>query len=162
MHRRQPAVARMQRSALRCVVSECEDECEEQVGEEKKRKSAALNKVSKEKRRCSDSIRAAGAGGKDSGRQAGASLGESAPHFQFCRPAARGIASLETSSFRRRLQRSREYHPSRPNTVAMAPKKAPVRAPQENISLGPQVREGKNRPNRDTPPCAGIAPGTVR
>ena len=69
MHRRQPAVARMQRSALRCVVSECEDECEEQVGEEKKRKSAALNKVSKEKRRCSDSIRAAGAGGRDSGRQ---------------------------------------------------------------------------------------------
>merc|ERR1711941_141635 len=32
---------------------------------------------------------------------------------------------------------------SRPNTVAMAPKKAPVRAPQENISLGPQVREGE-------------------
>jgi hypothetical protein len=26
----------------------------------------------------------------------------------------------------------------------MAPKKAAVRAPQENISLGPQVREGKN------------------
>ena len=29
------------------------------------------------------------------------------------------------------------------NTVKMAPKKAAVRAPQENISLGPQVREGK-------------------
>jgi hypothetical protein len=158
MHRRQPAVAGMQRSAVRCVVSVSEDECEEQVGE-KKRKSAALNKVSKEKRRCSDSIRAAGAGGRDLGQpQARTSLGESAPHFQFCRPAARGIASLETSSFRRRLQRSREYHPSRPNTVAMAPKKAPVRAPQENISLGPQVREGKNRQNRDT----RIAPGTIR
>jgi hypothetical protein len=38
-----------------------------------------------------------------------------------------------------------EYHHfSRPNTVKMAPKKAAVRAPQENISLGPQVREGKN------------------
>jgi hypothetical protein len=40
----------------------------------------------------------------------------------------------------------------------MAPKKAPVRAPQENISLGPQVREGKNRQNRDT----RIASGTIR
>lgn len=30
----------------------------------------------------------------------------------------------------------------------MAPKKQVTRAPQENISLGPQVREGKNRCNR--------------
>merc|ERR1712080_659436 len=34
--------------------------------------------------------------------------------------------------------------PQSPNTVAMAPKKAPTRAPQENISLGPQVADGEN------------------
>lgn len=30
----------------------------------------------------------------------------------------------------------------------MAPKKQVTRAPQENISLGPQVREGKKHRNR--------------
>merc|ERR1712080_125186 len=33
--------------------------------------------------------------------------------------------------------------PQSPNTVAMAPKKAPHPRSQENISLGPQVREGE-------------------
>merc|ERR1712080_465044 len=33
--------------------------------------------------------------------------------------------------------------PQSSNTVAMAPKKQVTRAPQENISLGPQVREGE-------------------
>lgn len=50
--------------------------------------------------------------------------------------SARGLLSL-----RRRLSDLEYHHPV--NTVAMAPKKQVTRAPQENISLGPQVREGK-------------------
>lgn len=80
-------------------------------------------------------------------------------HFQFCRPAARACEGL-TSSFRGRPQRSRIPLPQSSNTVAMAPKKAPVRAPQENVSLGPQVREGKNR-HTATPPMLCAEPAST-
>jgi hypothetical protein len=57
-------------------------------------------------------------------------------------PAIRSVW-LPTSSFRGQDDFSDLDTTTPANTVKMAPKKAAVRAPQENISLGPQVREGK-------------------
>jgi hypothetical protein len=57
-------------------------------------------------------------------------------------PAIRSVWP-PTSSFRGQDDFSDLDTTTPANTVKMAPKKAAVRAPQENISLGPQVREGK-------------------
>lgn len=64
--------------------------------------------------------------------------------FQFSRPAARPSQRLAADFFFSRTDDFSDLDTTTPaNTVKMAPKKAAVRAPQENISLGPQVREGK-------------------
>ena len=64
--------------------------------------------------------------------------------FQFSRPAARTSQRLAADFFFSRTDDFSDLDTTTPaNTVKMAPKKAAVRAPQENVSLGPQVREGK-------------------
>ena len=68
--------------------------------------------------------------------------------FQFSRPAARPSQRLAADFFFSRTDDFSDLDTTTPaNTVKMAPKKAAVRAPQENISLGPQVREGKKHLN---------------